>query len=147
MNSVLIVCVGNVCRSPIAEAILHDGLPGWNVASAGIHAAVGRDIDETARSVAEAHGVRAPQRQAQQFTTDLGTRHDLILVLEDRHKAEIIEIAPQLSGRIMRLSKWTGDEDIPDPYRKNLEFHEAVFRRISEAASAWIERLTPKKAD
>lgn len=147
MNSVLVVCVGNVCRSPIAEAILKDGLPEWSVASAGIHAAVGRDIDDTARSVAAAHGVRAPHREAQQFTAELGTRYDLILILEDRHKTEIVDIAPQLSGRIMRLSKWTGDEDIPDPYRKSTEFHEAVFQRISDAAAAWIERLAPKKAN
>lgn len=147
MKSILTVCVGNICRSPVAEAILTAHLPDHTVASAGIGAVVGSDVDPTARAVAEAGGVKVGSHVARQFTREIGEQYDLILVLEAGHKREIERIAPELSGRIMRLSRWTGDADIPDPYRKSTEFHEYVFALIQEATTAWVSRLSPKNAE
>lgn len=143
MKSVLTVCVGNICRSPVAEAILRERLPGYTIASAGIGAVVGSDVDPTARAVAEAAGVSVGDHVARQFTRDIGEQHDLILVLEGGHKREIERIAPALSGRVMRLTRWNGDADIPDPHRKSREFHEYVFALIEEATTAWVARLPP----
>lgn len=147
MKSILTVCVGNICRSPVAEAILTAHLPDHTVASAGIGAVVGSDVDPTARAVAEAGGVKVGSHVARQFTREIGEQYDLILVLEAGHKREIERIALELSGRIMRLSRWTGDADIPDPYRKSMEFHEYVFALIQEATTAWVSRLSPKNAE
>lgn len=147
MKSVLTVCVGNICRSPIAEAILSADLTDITVASAGIGAVVGSDVDPTARAVAEAAGVVVKDHVARQFTREIGEQYDLILVLEAGHKREIERIAPELSGRVMRLSRWTGDTDIPDPYRKSREFHEHVFALIQEATTGWVSRLLPKKSE
>ena len=147
MKSVLTVCVGNICRSPVAAAILRDKLPDHAVTSAGIGAVVGSDVDETARAVAEAAGIPVGEHVARQFTREIGEKHDLILVLEGGHKREIERIAPELSGRVMRLSRWNGDEDIPDPYRKSREFHEYVYALIEEATMAWVSRLLPKEPE
>jgi protein-tyrosine phosphatase len=141
MNSILIVCVGNICRSPVAAALLRAYLPAYEVDSTGTAAVVGHDIDPTARAVAQAAGVVLTDHAAKQFTREIGEQHDLILVLEGGHKREIERIAPALSGRIMRLSHWTGDADIPDPYRMSGEFHESVFASIKDATTTWISRL------
>ncbi|MDB4240796.1 low molecular weight phosphotyrosine protein phosphatase [Yoonia sp.] len=144
---ILTVCVGNICRSPVAEAILSEKLPDYEVASAGIGALVGSDVDPVAREVAEAAGVVFGDHAARQFTRGIGEQHDLILVLEGGHKREIERIAPELSGRVMRLTRWNGDADIPDPYRKSKEYHEYVFTLIQEATAAWLSRLLPKKSE
>lgn len=141
MTRILTVCVGNICRSPVAEALLRHSLPNAEVTSAGIAAVVGSDVDETARAVAEAAGVFVHPHQARQFTAEIGAQQDLILVLEAGHKHEITQLVPQLSGRIMRLGRWIGDIDIPDPYRKDRAYHEAVFQQIQEATTAWASRL------
>ena len=147
MKSILTVCVGNICRSPVAAAILRQNLPHLAVASAGIGAVVGSDVDPTAREVAEVAGVIVGEHAARQFTREIGEQHDLILVLEGGHKREIERIAPELSGRVMRLSRWNGDEDIPDPYRKSREYHEYVYALIEESTKAWVSRLSLKKPD
>lgn len=147
MKRILTVCVGNICRSPVAAAILREHLPDHAVASAGIAAVVGHGVDPMACEVAEAAGVVLGEHEARQFTREIGEQHDLILVLEGGHKREIERIAPELSGRVMRLTRWNGDEDIPDPYRRSREFHENVFALIQEATMAWVSRLSPKKPE
>jgi len=145
MKRILTVCVGNICRSPVAAAVLREHLPNYKVASAGIAAVVGSDVDPSAREAAEAAGVVVGEHAARQFTREIGEQYDLILVLEGGHKREIERIAPELSGRVMRLTRWNGDADIPDPYRRNTEFHTYVFALIEEAATAWVSRLSPMK--
>ena len=147
MKKILTVCVGNICRSPVAAAILRDHLHDYDVASAGVAAVVGSDLDPTARAVAEAAGIVVGEHAARQFTRKIGEQHDLILVLEGGHRREIERIAPSLSGRVMRLSRWVGDADIPDPYRRSREFHENVFALISEASTSWASRLTCRKPE
>ncbi len=147
MKRVLTVCVGNICRSPVAAAILAGQLPDHAVSSAGIAAVVGRNVDPTAREVAEAAGIFLDEHAARQFTRKIGEQHDLILVLEGGHKREIERIAPELSGRVMGLTRWNGDADIPDPYRRDREFHEYVFTLIQEATIAWVSRLSAKKPE
>ncbi len=144
MQRLLTVCVGNICRSPVAAALLRMNLPDHEVSSAGIGAVVGQDVDPTARSIAEANGVALPKHAARQFTKQIGNENDLILVLEAGHKREIERTTPQLSGRIMLLGHWIGGQDIPDPYRRSEEFHRIVFGQIKEAAEAWAERLSKR---
>lgn len=142
MQRILTVCIGNICRSPIAAAMLQQALPHAAVSSAGIAAVVGKDVDETARAVAEANGMTLPRHEARQFTHEIGGTNDLILVLEAGHKREIARIAPQLLGRTFLLSHWSGGEDIPDPYRRSQDFHEIVFAQIHDATSGWAQRLS-----
>ncbi|PRX28374.1 protein-tyrosine phosphatase [Meinhardsimonia xiamenensis] len=144
-HSILVVCVGNICRSPVGERLLQARLAArgraLEVASAGIGALVGHPADETAARVAAAHGVDLSGHRGRQFTAELGAAHDLILVMEPWHRREIASLAPALAGRTMLFDEWTGKSGIPDPYRKPEAIHEATFRLLDEAASAWAERL------
>ena len=144
-NSILVVCVGNICRSPVGERLLRRALPELEVTSAGINALVGKPADKTASEVAAAHDLSLHGHVARQFTAGIGAGHDLILVMEQGHKREIARIAPQLAGRVMLFDKWTGETGIADPYLRSAEFHEKTFAALSEAAEAWARRLAPKE--
>jgi len=142
---VLVVCVGNICRSPLGARLLADALRDTDiiVSSAGIGALVGHGADATTAEIAQARGVSLEGHVARQFTADLGKAHDLILVMEPGHKREIARNAPELSGRVMLFDQWSGGTGIPDPYRKQRAFHESVHERIHDAATAWASRLVP----
>lgn len=142
IRSILVVCVGNICRSPLGERVLRVRLPDVTVTSAGIAALVGEPADATAREVGAARGVSLDGHVARQFTADIGASADLILAMEPGHRREISRIAPHLAGRTMLFDQWSGAGGIPDPYRRPRDFHEAVFKRVSEAADAWAMRLT-----
>ena len=144
-NSILVVCVGNICRSPVGERLLRQLLPELEVTSAGIQALVGKPADKTASEVAAAHGLSLHGHEARQFSAAIGAAHDLILVMEQGHKREIARAAPQLAGRVMLFDKWTGERGIADPYLRPKDFHERTFAALSEAAQGWAKRLAPKE--
>lgn len=149
-RSVLVVCVGNICRSPLGERLLAVRLAERGsavmVSSAGIGALVGDGADETAAAVALGHGISLDGHIARQFTREIGLAHDLILTMEPGHRREIIKVAPDLSGRVMLFDHWHGGKGIADPYRRSREFHEEVFSLVDTAASAWAAKLAPKLA-
>ena len=82
MQNILVVCVGNICRSPVGERLLASELPDAHVTSAGIGALVGHAADETATQVAAAHNLQLNGHKARQFTPEIGEENDLILVME-----------------------------------------------------------------
>jgi len=146
IGSVLVVCVGNICRSPLGERMLQAELATRGgqvtVSSAGLHALVGQAADSETASVAEKNGVSLDGHVARQFTQDLGRKHDLILVMEPAHKAEILRTAPSLSGKTFLFDQWNGGKGIADPYRRSREFHEAVFAMIRDGAQGWAGKLS-----
>lgn len=141
VHKVLVVCVGNICRSPLGERLLQQAAPGLAVSSAGIAALVGKPADQTASDIAAGHGVSLEGHVAKQFTESLGSQFDLILVMEPGHKREVAKVAPQLSGRVMLFDQWTNRRGIADPYMRSREFHELTFQQILDASRAWATRL------
>ena len=141
ISSILVVCVGNICRSPLGERALAQALPKLTLSSAGLGAVVGSGADETASMVATEAGVDLSGHVARQLTPQIGGASDLILVMEAGHKAEIARRYPQLAGRTMLFDHWTGARGIADPYRMPEAFHRETRDQILAAAKAWIERL------
>ena len=141
MDNILVVCVGNICRSPVGERILAEKVPRLDVRSAGIGAMVGSKADQLASDVAANRGVSLEGHVARQFTSQMGEDSDLILVMEDGHRREIGRRAPHLLGRIMLFDHWGSRAGIPDPYQKSREYHEFVFDLISEASESWSKYL------
>jgi protein-tyrosine phosphatase len=146
IDTVLVVCVGNVCRSPVATQLLAAGLASEGsrirVSSAGIGAMVGQEIDPVAAEIAQANGLSLQAHTARQFTPEMGMDCNLLLVMETGHRKHILQKSPQLLGRIMLFDHWTGARGISDPYKQSREFHEIVFARLNDAANAWVKKLT-----
>ena len=141
IKSVLVVCVGNICRSPMGERLLAQALPGVTVSSAGIAAVVGAAADDTATATATEIGLDLGGHIARQITAELGAAHDLILVMEPGHRAELTRRFPQLSGRAMLFDHWIGGKGISDPYRKSMEAHRQTRDRIAQSAKTWADQL------
>jgi protein-tyrosine phosphatase len=145
-RSILVVCVGNICRSPVGAQILRQNLSHLNIGSAGLHGLVGEGADPLAREAAALHGVDLSGHVARQLTPELGAAHDLLLVMEKAHRTEIAQRMPQLVGRTVLFGQWIdGGIDIPDPYRRTREVHAQTVALIKRAADAWSDRLKPKE--
>ena len=169
-DKILVVCVGNICRSPTAEFLLKQALPHKTIASAGLHAMVsanvaadtagqapatapatalslaghspkGHGMNAQAREIAEQHGVHCPAHEAQQFTSELARKYDLILVMEKRHRDEIGQRFPEALAKTMLFGQWDGQRDIPDPYKKSDEVFAQIFKLIEHNSMLWAQKL------
>ncbi|MDX1303650.1 protein tyrosine phosphatase [Photobacterium sp.] len=140
-NKILVVCVGNICRSPSGEYLLKKALPNKEIASAGVGALVGKPADKMASMVASEHGVSLEGHVAQQLNSDLCRDYDLILVMEKGHIEAVTNIAPEARGKTMLFGQWIGQQDIPDPYRQSKEAFDHAYGLIEQAADAWAKKL------
>jgi|SRR5690554_273664 len=141
-NRILVVCTGNICRSPVAEAMLRRALPQREISSAGLGALVGHGVEPTARELAEADGLDASNHRARQLTAEMLQAADLVLVMSDGQRRAIADLAPEALGKTMLLGRWLPDEpEIPDPYRKSREVFEHVHRMLGRATDCWAARL------
>ncbi|QDP01954.1 low molecular weight protein-tyrosine-phosphatase [Thalassotalea sp. PS06] len=144
-NNILVVCVGNICRSPAAQNILRQQLPEKHIHSAGLGALVGHDIEENMAALLEQDGYEHNGHQARQINEQLVASADLILVMEQRHLSSIRSKFPTASGKTMLLGKWNGDEEVPDPYRRSQEIFEISYGLIAKHCQQWQDKLaTPK---
>jgi protein-tyrosine phosphatase len=119
-NRFLMVCAGNICRSPMAEAILTHrllarGVKG-TVESAGIAAVEGEPADPMALALLRERGLDLSSHRARLLTGDLLADFDLVLVMEGGHKRAVEREFPQARGRVQLLGRFGGFE-IPDPFR------------------------------
>ncbi len=141
IKSVLVVCVGNICRSPAGERLIANSCPNLRVESAGIAALEGHAADNDMSAVAAKAGLSLDGHVARQFTAEIAAEFDLILALEKGHIRVISEKAPAVSGKTMLLAQWMDEQEIADPYRQSPEFHQLVFDQLSAACAAWSQKL------
>ena len=115
---ILVVCVGNTCRSPMAEAVLQERLAGRgiSIASAGIAALVGQPAHPLALQLMVERGLDISDHRARQLTREMALAADLVLAMDCNVKRAIEGIAPASHGRVQRLGCF-GRFDVPDPVR------------------------------
>ncbi|HDH1455159.1 protein-tyrosine-phosphatase [Klebsiella quasipneumoniae] len=140
-DSILVVCTGNICRSPIGERFLRRALPNKKIDSAGTGALIDIEADASAIRVAEKYGLSLEGHRGRQFTASLGRQYDLILVMEKSHLEQVGKIAPEVRGKTMLFGHWLNQRDIPDPYRKSEEAFSSVYLLIEQAGQRWVEKL------
>lgn len=143
IRNILIVCVGNICRSPTAEIVMRNALgpSGLQVASAGLQALVDRPIDPNAALLLQERGLDPAPHRARQVNASLLAAADLVLVMERSHHAAVARDYPQASGKTMLLGKWVGDREIPDPYRQQRPAFEHALALVDHGVEAWIPYL------
>jgi len=142
-NSILVVCAGNICRSPTGEYLLKDTLKDSKVkvSSAGLTALVDKGAEPTATSIAKTHNIDMTPHKGRQLNSALIAENDLILVMEERHLTDLLSQYPQARGKTFLLGKWIDDTEIPDPYRQSQEAFQHVYNLIDKACTAWSKYL------
>ena len=143
INRVLVVCVGNICRSPTAEFLLRHRLDRKDVVveSAGLAALSGKPIDPMAEQLLVEHGVSAATHVARQITPEMINAADIVLAMDKRHLSAIHAQAPHARGKTFQLGKWQNDAAIPDPYGQSRVVFENAFTMIDTAVDSWISRF------
>ena len=143
-SNILIVCVGNVCRSPMAESLFRQRFDGSDinisVSSAGLGALVGQGADEKAIDVMMEKGLDISAHCARQLSDELIKRNELILVMEHWQQKEIEGLFPYARGRVHLLGKWS-DKEVEDPYKKSKEAFIVAFEEIDQLCQQWCEKL------
>ena len=143
MNSILLVCIGNICRSPVAAALLKQHFPDKDIRSAGISALVGMPANATAQDIAFAQGLDLSSHRARQITESMCSEADLILVMESDQQRELAARFPLARGKIRCLGEASDGSlfEIADPYRRPREAFEQAHAAIQRGIDNWVPRI------
>lgn len=140
-QKLLVVCVGNICRSPMAEYFLKRDFPNCDISSAGIKAMVGHPADDK--------GIHAMQNLAQidlsfhiaqQLNAEMLKQADLVLVMTMSQQQFIEKTWTFSKGKVFRLGHWK-NKDIIDPYQQDQPFFDHTCSMIQHCLADWKEYL------
>ena len=143
IRHILVVCVGNICRSPMAEALLQRALRGQDgitVESAGLGALVGHPASDYSIELMDEMGIDITGHRARQIHPDMVHDADLVLVMEAGHKRAIDDADPSARGKVYRLGEWQ-DRNIDDPYRQARVAYEEALEDIEAGVASWAEKI------
>lgn len=152
MIHVLTVCLGNICRSPMAQAVLRHhahaaGGESWmHVESAGTHAGMaGQRCDPRARAALQRRGYDPGQDRARRIVPSDFERFDLILAMDKQNLQSLQASCPQLHQHKLHLfldyAPHLQEEEIPDPYYGNAQGFEHVLDLCESSALGLLATL------
>jgi protein-tyrosine phosphatase len=147
-GSVLVVCTGNVCRSPFLQLALQreldarrpDGAVGITVTSAGTGALAGRPMDERAAAQATARGLDPQTFLARQLTPAMVAGADLVLTATRRHRGEVATLHPRARGLEPPLDP--SQADVVDPFRREDELFLQMAEEVTRALPSVVFALS-----
>lgn len=148
MQKVLMVCLGNICRSPLAHGVLENLVDPDRVFvdSAGTGAYhIGKAPDRRSIAVAREHGLDISQQRARQFTPEDFDSFDHIYVMDKENLANVLALAPSEEAAAktrLFLSVLKKDiQEVPDPYYGGEEGFQYVYDLVREASEAIALKL------
>jgi protein-tyrosine phosphatase len=140
MQRILVLCIGNICRSPMAEGMLRHALPDKTVCSAGLGALIGKPADPLSLQLMGEQNIDISAHRAQQISASLVAQAELILVMDLDQKKYVETQYVGARGKVFRLGE--GEKiDVPDPYREGIESFRNAHRMIADGVQFWVDRI------
>lgn len=141
---ILMVCLGNICRSPLAHGVMEhlvkeQGLD-WEIDSAGTgNWHVGQGPDPRSTREARNNGIDISTQVCRQFRVRDFDDFDHIIVMDRNNKRDVLALARNDADR-KKVSMLLGDKDVPDPYYDDTQFA-PVFRMVEEGCKKLIKTI------
>lgn len=149
MTKILMVCLGNICRSPLAEGILKSKLPSdsFFVDSAGTgdyH--IGKNPDSRSIAIARKHGLDISNLKGRQFNVSDFDKFDIIYVMDESNYRNVLLLARNEQDKakvkfILNEVHPNQNYNVPDPYFGGNDGFENVYHMLDEACSVIATRL------
>lgn len=141
---ILMVCLGNICRSPLAHGVLQHLVKvnnlDWVIDSAGTgdwH--VGQVPDRRSVAIARKYGVDISTQRAQHFTVDLFDNYDVIFVMDRQNYNDVIALAKS-PMQIEKVKLFLKEDVVPDPYYDDTMF-DPVYKMVERRCQELLEEL------
>jgi protein-tyrosine-phosphatase len=150
--TILLVCTGNICRSPMAESIMRQEFArrgeDFDVVSAGTGAWDGALASEGAYLVALENDLDLSHHRATLLTREVVDRADLVLTMARHHRVRVEELGG--TGKTHLLGEYAGvsgpDAEVSDPFGSDLPVYRETFAEIQTLARAAVERFVNKQS-
>ncbi len=147
MKTILFVCTANICRSPMAAAIMRARIAQLaldaevQVLSAGVWAEAGSRASTGATTVLRQRGIDLAAHRSQLLDQALLKQADIILVMEEAHRRSIFYRDPQVLAKVFLLSEMAGGHaDVDDPYGGSFE----EYAETADELTMLIDKGLPK---
>ena len=148
MKRILLVCTGNICRSPMAAAIMSREFEkraamGYHVSSAGTGAWDGASASEGAYLVGLENALDLSQHRAALVTRELVEKVDLILTMARHHRTRVDDLGGE--GKTFLLGEFAGrdgeDAEVSDPFGSSLEVYRTTYETLDRLGREAVDRI------
>jgi len=142
---IMMVCAGNICRSPFAEFYMRMKLEekgsDTQVFSRGLLLMPGKGVPENGLKVGKEFGVDMSSHISQALLAPDMDRAGLVLVMEPGQRKHLMQKRPEHVGKVMLLSQPCGGKIIDDPMNRSEETFRRVYGEIAACVDTWVERF------
>ncbi len=144
-GSILVLCSGNICRSPMAKALFDSLAPTLDVESAGLwvehNKLSGSRAASNAIDVSKQYGLDLKQHSAKQVTQALVDQYELILVMSPSQIERLSQLYPSARRKTLLLGQWLGISNVDDPLNQEKLQFEYCFSQLKRMVESWTLRL------